>query len=270
MPHKKYQTISEFMMSPFGIYSSMEKNNKYEALYENFVKSNKIYIAGFTNIEDSYYVHIKIPSESQKDGKYEYDVVIRFFTDKPALRAGTSLRAYYMQFFSNSPGFIYRYAALYKKEDYLIKALYDKLDPEYSNVMPTKTNADMELSYDKSIYFACKFLSEGRFRYLTKVGLLLHKKKTPQKFFSDISDFKAIKFDQELMNVEKKLKKDLDSGKIAEERKDRKKLHDLNKKQPEQSTLKDKSKPSITRKPKITGGGHKKTKIVARKTTKKT
>ena len=116
MAKSKYQSIGEFMHSPFGLNSSMEKNNKYESLYNTFVQSNKIYIAGYTNIEDSYYVHVKIPSESQKDGKYEYDVVIRFFTDKPELRHVNSLRAYYMQFFSNSPSFIYKYAALYKKE----------------------------------------------------------------------------------------------------------------------------------------------------------
>lgn len=269
MAKSKYQSIGEFMHSPFGLNSSMEKNNKYESLYNTFVQSNKIYIAGYTNIEDSYYVHVKIPSESQKDGKYEYDVVIRFFTDKPELRRVNSLRAYYMQFFSNSPSFIYKYAALYKKEDYLIKVLYDKLDPEYSNVMPTKTNADMELSYDKSIYFACKFLSDGRFRYLNKVGLLLQKKKTPAKFFSDISDFQSIKFDRELMDVEKKLKRDIQNKRTPDEHKDRKKLNDLKKIQAGSSTLKDKTHTSISRKPKITGNSHKKTKIVARKTTKK-
>ena len=161
---KKYQAISDFMRSPFGRTDSMDQNIKYEKMYNEYTKSNKIYVSGYTIIESSYYIHIKIPSESQKDGKYEYDVIIRFFTDKPELEKSMSLRAYYMQFFSNSPSFIYKYAALYKKEDYLIRELYDKLDPEYKDVMPEKTNSDMILSYDKSIYFACRFLSDGRFR----------------------------------------------------------------------------------------------------------
>lgn len=268
MPKSKYQSIADFMRSPFGRTDSMEKNTKYQELYETYKRSNKIYVAGYCNIEDSYYIHVKIPSESQKDGKYEYDVVIRFFTDNPSLKPGNSLRAYYMQFFSNSPGFIYKYAALYKKEDYLIRDLYNKLDPEYSNVMPTKTNSDMVLSYDKSIYFACRFLSDGRFRYLNKFGLLLQKKKTPSKFFSDISDFKSIKFDQDLLNTEKKLKRDIANSKKSDERKDIKKLYDLNKIQAGGSTAKNKHSSSIRRKPKITGGS-KKAKIVARKTTRK-
>ena len=84
----------------------------------------------------------------------------------------------------------------------MIKELYDKLDPEYADKMPEKTNSDMKVSYDKSIFFACKYLSDLRFKYLNKIGPLQRRKKTPEKFFSDISDFKSVKFDQDLMKTE--------------------------------------------------------------------
>ena len=268
MNTKKFQTIQEFMREPFGRSDSMDKNAKYDELYKKFISENKIRIEGFTTIEDSYYVHIKIPSESQtteKNKKYEYDVIIRFFTDKPELLLAGSFRAYYMQFFSNSPSFIYRYAYLYKEHDYLIKMLYDKLDPEYQNVKPEKTNAGMELSYDKSIYFACRFLSDHQFRYMNKKGVLGAKKKTPQKFFSDISDFKSVKFDQDLMNAEKKLKKSIDKGGTTKEKSDAgREIFDLNKKQ----NIEAKKGKKITGKPKIKGS-HRVIKIVGRKTTRK-
>lgn len=209
----KYQTLYQFMRKPFGNTdsTSMEKAYKYEQRYKEYILQNKIRVEGYTQVEDSYYIHIKVPSESKsKDNtKYEYDVVIRFFTTNPDVKKQLSLRAYYIQFFSNSPGFMYRYAALYKKNGYLIDILYDKLDPEYKDVLPEKTNSNMNISFDSTIYFACRYLSEYTFRLLNKVGIIMQKKKTPEKFLADISDFKSAKFDAELLNLEKQLKKEI-------------------------------------------------------------
>lgn len=263
----KYQTIKDFMYSPFGDSSSMDKDEKYKKLYNEFVHHLRIYIAGYTVIGDSHYIHIRVPSETQKDNRYEYDVIIKFFTDKPELNKSISLREYYMQFFSNSPGFIYRYAALYKKHDYLIKELYDKLDPEYADVMPEKTNASMKVSYDKSIFFACKYLSDARFRFLNKIGPLTRRKKTPEKFFANISDFKSIKFDQDLMNAERKLRRDIENNKNDERRKSANKTFQLQKQLSSLSSTKD-GKTSNHRMIKIKSGGRK-PKIVARRRTTK-
>lgn len=206
----KFQTFNNFMRMPFNKDSSLSKNEKYNKKYEEYRKENKIYIAAYTEIEDSYYLHIKVPSSTLRNGKYEYDVVIRFFTDDLLVKKEASLTPYYIQFFSNSPGFIYYYAALYKKHGFLIEALYDKLDPDYKDVMPEKTNPDNEVSYDKSIYFACKFISEHKFRILNKRGLLLQKKVKPDKFFANISDFRSAKLDRELIKSDEALRKELD------------------------------------------------------------
>lgn len=200
----RYQTLSGFLIAPFNK-KNVEKDNTFNSKYRLFVSSNKIKVHATCIIEDSYYIHIKVPSESNKDKDYLYDVVIRFFTDNPEVLKQNSLRNYYIQFFSNSPSFMYQYAYLYNQEGFLIKALYDKLDADYIDIPPTKTNSEMIASYDKSIYFACRYLSENMFRYLNKKGHLLIKKVTKEKFFSNISDFKSVKFDQTLINEEKKL-----------------------------------------------------------------
>lgn len=233
----KYQTIASFMRQPFNQTDSMEKNREYEKLYEQFTRKNKIYVAGYTEIEDSYYIHIRVPSESQQ-GNYEYDVVIRFFTDDPAVLAQTSLTPYYIQFFSNSPGFIYRYAVLYKQKGYLIEALYNKMDPEFKDVMPEKTNPDMKLSYDKSIYFACKFISERQFRILNKRGLLLQKKKSPEKFFLEISSFKSVKLDQDLLKAERSLKKEIEKQRNNKKKNEQRRLIDKHRKTAGKTTSK--------------------------------
>lgn len=205
----RYQTLSEFLRSPFNNSSSLLNDTENKNKYIEFSRSNKIRIEGYCIIEDSYYIHVKVPSESQKDGKYEYDVVIRFFTDKPEIKKESSLRNYYIQFFSNSPGFIYKYAYLYNKEGFLIELLQNKLDSDFSDVSPEKTNAKMELSYDKTIFFACMRLSELKFRVLNKTGVLLQKKKNPNSFFSGINDFKSVKVDHELLNSERRLNREL-------------------------------------------------------------
>ena len=186
----KYQTISEFVFMPFGNYTSQSKLEKYKALY--LTNNSKIILNAYTKIEDSYYFHVKVPSESQKDGNVYYDVVIRFFTDKPAVKSSSHLRDYYIQFFSNSPGFIYNYAVLYKNNGFLIDFLYTKMDPRYFDKLPIKTNKNLELSYDKSIYFTCRFLNEKKFKVLNKVGITLGKKLPPDKFFKEIKDFQSI------------------------------------------------------------------------------
>ena len=206
MKTRKYQTLTEFVVSPFGN-RDVQKYDEYESKYKEFILSNRIRVYGMCIVEGSYYFHIKVPSESKtsKDGKYEYDVVIRFFTENTDISKEGHLRNYNIQFFSNSPSFIYKYAYLYKKEGYLINALYNKLDPSYFNTPPEKSNPDMKLSYDKSIYFACRYLSDKQFRYLDKKGHILNKKIDSKKFFSNISDFKSIKMDQAILSEEKKL-----------------------------------------------------------------
>ena len=151
-------------------------------------------------------IPISFPSESNKDGNFEYDVVIRFFTDKEDVAREQHLRRYYVQFFSNSPSFMYQYAYLYKQGGFLIEALYDKLDPDYIDTPPEKTNSSMVKSYDKSIYFACRFLTETKFKYLEKNGVINSKKIDGRKFFQNITDFKSVKMEQSIISEEKKIK----------------------------------------------------------------
>ena len=172
---KKYQTLPEFVMRPFGKPTDVSKDASYAKMYTELVRYNKIRIVAVSIIESSYYFHIKVPSESQKNKKIEYDVVIRFFTDDPVMLDQPDLNGYYIQFFSNSPSFIYKYAYVYKQNGFLIEDLFEKLDGDYEDIPPTKTNPNQVMSYDKSIYCATRYLNETRFRNLNKSGVLLSK-----------------------------------------------------------------------------------------------
>lgn len=209
----KYQTLSEFFYKPFHKDADSNKDATYNMKYHEYISKNKIKLHSVCQVEDSYYFHIKIPSESKKEFGYEYDVVIRFFPEDEETANQRHLRNYKIQFFSNSPSFMYKYAYLYHKEDYLISALYDKVDADYIDTPPEKTNPNMVTSYDKSIYFACRFLFDKQFRILNKNGPMDIKMVNQDKFFNDISTFRDIKVDQALINEEKKLKSSLSQAK---------------------------------------------------------
>lgn len=256
----KYQTLSDFLLSPFNRKEDLQKDQEYSTKYRKYVESNLVRINAVCKMEDSYYLHIKIPSETNQ-GNYDYDVVIRFFTDKPEVLSQSHLRGYYIQFFSNSPSFMYQYAYVYHKEGYLIEALYDKLDADYIDTPPDKTNPLKIKSYDKSIYIACRYLNEMKFRYLEKSGFLSKKEISPSKFFRGISDFQSVKLDQALLSEEKKLDRELKRSK--EHKKDANKKHSV-----KSTTKTPKVTKSVTYVKKVKGS-HRTTKKVASKTTVK-
>lgn len=247
----KYQTLTEFYNSPFGQGQLARKNTEYYELYRKYRTLNKLKIQAMTEIEGSYYIHFKVPSES-KEG-YHYDVVIRFFTDNEKISKQSHLRNYYVQFFSNCPSFIYQYSYIYKEAGYLIEALYNKLDSDYIGMPPTKANPKLVMAYDKSLFCVIRYLLDMQYKYLDKKGPLSMKKVSSSRFFSRISDFKSIRLDQYILNEEKKLKKTLE--KDAEKNKSR----EDSKKEKKTSTTK--NKPSITVQKKITG----KSKVVPKK-----
>ena len=201
----KYQTLNQFILSPFYDSNSIEKDTKYSTRYNKYIMNKSIYVKAICEIEGSWYYHIRVPSEGS-DGRIEYDVIIRFFTDKDFVKFEGHLRNYYIQFFSNSPGFIYKYAYVYNQRGYLIEILANKLNPEALTQPPDKSNANQSLSYDSTIYFACRFLSKDT---LSKVSGVLGKKVSPNVFFSNISDFNSVKIENEIINEEKKLQREL-------------------------------------------------------------
>jgi hypothetical protein len=207
----KYQTLSEFTMSPFGGKQSVARDKKYDTMYQHYKQNNAVYIKAYTVIEDSWYILVKVPSESQK-GLIEYDVVIRFFPETPDIALESHLRNYKIQFFSNSPGFIYQFAYLYYTNGYLIKELYSKADIESISKPPTNANKDMNLTYDKSIYFACKYLTSKQFGKLDKTGAI-GTKLPSDKFFMEISSFKDVNTYSSILSEEKKLKREIANAK---------------------------------------------------------
>lgn len=192
--------MEEFLKKPFGNTSDIA-TRKYEPKYKKL--ESKIKVKGYLPENKYTLIHIAIPSESREN--YFYDVVIQFFTDDENIAKERNYEHYYMKFFSNSPSFIYTYAALYHLNGYLIDILLYKLDPVYATKLPKVRNPSMKLFYDSSIYMACRYLVKHKLRFLTKFGNLLTVKKLNDEFFKAMKDFQDVKFDMTMFAVDKKI-----------------------------------------------------------------
>lgn len=229
-----FQTLNEFITNPFGN-ANYGKQTEYEREFKRIEK--KMVIAAYCQVDDNYMIHIKIPSTS-KQGQM-YDVVILFFTDDNSVKRELTVKNYYIKFFSNSPSFIYKYAALYNKHGFLIDMLYDKLDKGYIDKLPDKTNSNHDMYYDKSIYCACRLLQENSFSNLNKVGVAFKHMVKPEKFLAGIGSFENVKFGNELKDLDKSINNELKKKKV-----EKKNLRTSGKKLPTSSTVK--SKQTIT------------------------
>ena len=270
------QTLKEFIHNPFG-QPNNQKYLQYESRYQSFKRNNKIKLVKCLFYEDNYFLHVSVPSESQK-GATHYDVVIQFFTPKNEVKRELTLSHYYVQFFSNSPGFMYKYAALYKLEGYLIDSLFDKFQPGMLDVLPDKANKDYELFYDSSIYYACRYILDNKFTCMGKLNLRIFSTRNVTQFFENIQDTESIGIMTDISKLERSIKKEISDdnklsqtaevklkssknklfGKEIAKRHTTNKTHKVGKKHAGKST----SRTTIT---KVVGG---KSKIIGRKTTK--
>ena len=101
---------------------------------------------------DSYYIHLKIPSEVIEN--FYYDVVVRLFTTLSSKKSGTSLREYEVQFYSNDPAFVYTFAHSFAKNKLFIPDLEAKMSKQALRSVAKVKNPKDDVWYVKSLFFA--------------------------------------------------------------------------------------------------------------------
>ena len=195
----EYQTISDFLLNPFNL-DNYDRDSSYDIKYNEFVKGNKIKVVGIFKMENDYLIHVKVPSESSEGTLY--DVVIDFFPPTDGIAKELTLDNYMVKFFSNSPGFVFKYAYVYKENGYFIDGFEDKLG-EATTTPPSKSNSKSELGYDKSIFFAAKFLSDRKFIYLVKASQYLFLKRDWNRFVSNIASSSEVQANRNTVSKSK-------------------------------------------------------------------
>lgn len=151
-------TLEEFFKNPSG--KGVTANNissvrhtmdsRYEILTKKLKKKFPVTI--FEENENSYYFLIIVPSDMRD---YDYDVVIHLYNVDD--NVSSSLKKWHMEIFSNCPSFVFTYAYAYNLNGLMIPFLSKKLG-KACTTMPTERNPDLQVGWDKSVYYAIKYL----------------------------------------------------------------------------------------------------------------
>jgi len=157
------QTLDEYLDNPMGKGATATNRNliksDLDARYDKLISRYKTFDYKYFYDGKSFYAHIQIPSESERTNKY--DVVIQFEpTDKAVISDG-NLKRYTLKVFSNCPSFTYTYAYVYNDYGLLIEFLKDKYKSIVLKDNPVVKNPGEIINFEKSIYFACKFIKSN-------------------------------------------------------------------------------------------------------------
>ena len=233
--------IHEYMKNPAGKGAVIPGKDmfiqNFDYRFQVLSKDKDFELNIYTQGQDVFY-HILVPSESPyRENKY--DVIIKFKPSGLGNKIDGSYKQYDIEFFSNSPAFAYTYAYVAKLNGLLIMDLADKYDEKILTYPPTSRNPGLLFNYEKSIYFACKFLLSDS-QFLLKSYVKSHSKKLTKKILKEIKT---------LSKVEEEYKKE---NKMKEERELRELKKNMEKKEPVKSIGKKETKTSVNKVKKIT------------------
>ncbi len=156
--------IDEFLKNPVGkgtiIPGKEQLLTNLDYRLEVLQKYKEITMNIYTDKGNVYY-HLIIPSEN-KDRTNSYDVIIKFKQTEKTEQYDQSYRQYQIEFFSNCPSFTYGYAYVANLNGYLIKELAHNYEEAVLKYPPVSRNPGLIFGYEKSIYFACKYIMSDK------------------------------------------------------------------------------------------------------------
>ena len=157
---KDGMSFDKYIDNPSGQASVVTNRQMYKAMYKQ--KFNAVLVREQGQIKwtvyqtkdknDSWYIHIKVPSEVIE--KFYYDVVIRLFTSDNVKKTNANLREYAVQFYSNDPAFVYTFAYSFNKNRLFIDDLKPKMSSRALSNRAEQRNPKDNVWYVKSLYFA--------------------------------------------------------------------------------------------------------------------
>lgn len=167
--------IQEYLSNPAGKGAVIPGKNAlldvYNARYKNLINRKQIKVNVYT-INDDIVYHLLIPTESDKR-ENDYDIVLKFSplskNDRMDASVKNNIKKYEMYMFSNCPSFTYTYAYTANLNGVLIQELKNRYDDKIIKNPPISRNPSLILNYEKSIYFACKFILENNCLTMTYI-----------------------------------------------------------------------------------------------------
>lgn len=189
-----------------GLVSNRDELLKLDISYNKI--SSKIRIINTFTTNGGTMVHLSIPSETATTTSY--DVVVQFTGSEKLIDCP-------VKFFSNSPSFVYRYTYVYNENDLLIKEFIIKLGNEFVLDAPEKSNKDLKLKLDKSLYSACKYIYMNKTYIFNPINIRI-KNVSKKKFLDSISDLDFTMTSIEIDKMDKSIKKTVKTDNLKKEK----------------------------------------------------
>lgn len=163
------QTLSEFIDNPMGrgsnaIQSRQAIRQDLTIRLNELLKAKDVMLTIYKPKKDGeYFFHFLIPSESVRRTN-TYDVVLKFSKPEvgPDVTNDKDLSRYEVEFFSNSPSFVFTYAYAFNLSNQLVQELAGKFGRTVMNRAPVTRNPFEVINYEKTIFFAAQYLMQNR------------------------------------------------------------------------------------------------------------
>ena len=118
-----------------------------------------------------------------------------------------------MKIFSNCPSFIYTYAYVYNEKKELIEWAKSKYSKHVLEKSPDRRNAYHISSYERSIYFACKYLSTNGRNNINQIKAIAVTAKNYKYILTDVQSTTEVESLYREYSTQKKLLKNKDTKK---------------------------------------------------------
>ncbi|MBS4064304.1 MAG: hypothetical protein KGZ74_07070 [Chitinophagaceae bacterium] len=154
-------TLKQYLENPTGKGSAVSYikliKNEYDPKYEALLDLHKEFDTSIYFVKDSYYIHIKIPSETVKN--VLYDVVIKF--EKKRYSSSNNIKDWPIRVVCNSPSFVYTYTNVFRKNKLLIEELKYILPKKAIDEPAVVRNPYGNVGFEKTIYYACQYIKDN-------------------------------------------------------------------------------------------------------------
>ena len=218
--------IDEFLKNPLGkgaiIPGKEDLLRSLDYRLQVMQKHKTIEMNIYTHKKDVYY-HLLIPTEN-KDRDNSYDVIIKFKHTDKSDDADQTYRQYQIEFFSNCPSFTYGYAYVANINGYLIKEFSNKYEEKVLKYPPVSKNPGLVFGYEKSIYFACKYIMEDK-KVLLKSYVESYGEKLTPAIISSIRHMNVI--EEEYKKADKVMREHKRSNKVKVDEKTKKRRDEV-------------------------------------------
>lgn len=202
--------IQNYLINPMGKGSSvLMLSNARKTLDDQYVQLYTKMSVKWYVLDDKWYIaHVKVPSKSRE--RLWYDVLLEFDIDTMRDTSSSTINNANVKVFSNCPSFAYTYANIFNHNSDLIDWARNKYPKEIITKKPEIRNPYSIISYERSLYFAIKYvLSNGR-NYKAKIDNNIFRKNNYLQIYNQIKSLDEV---LELYNSRKKIGENKDNTK---------------------------------------------------------